>query len=192
MILWKCIFKAKEEKEKTQQRRSRPKTISKVVFELITFFLFCLILQGADPLPISATKTGRIHLKAKNTPFLPTWIGERKPNHIKFMSSSTLGPMWTPFIDDKFWTNSAVPLVNSLLFLVFYQLEHWMIYRGPGFLLAIVWFGSCPLPSFRQQIVSLCQCSCVSPFRVTDWRGGGGGGSGWGTRSYEGEKPGPL
>ncbi len=39
------------------------------------------------------------------------------------------------------------------------------IYRGPGFL-AIVWFNSTPTPSppfSRQQVVSLCLSSCVSP-----------------------------
>ncbi len=59
-----------------------------------------------------------------------------------------------------------------------YNREYWMIYRGPGFLVA-VWLGSSPTASRRQQVVSLSQSPCVSPVELTDGRGGGV----WGAKS---------
>ncbi len=53
--------------------------------------------------------------------------------------------------------------------------EYLMYNRIPGFL-AVVWFGSFPLPSplpSRQQVVSLSQSSCVSTVELLtkEWRG---------------------
>jgi len=47
-----------------------------------------------------------------------------------------------------------------------------MIYRGPGFL-AVLLSASRPPPFslFWQQVVSLFQFSCVSPFELADGRG---------------------
>ncbi len=64
--------------------------------------------------------------------------------------------------------------------------EYWMIYRGPGLLcsvISMIWFlPSNLLPLSCQQIVSLSQSSCVSPFELTD---GKGGRRGWGrSRSH--------
>ncbi len=66
-----------------------------------------------------------------------------------------------------------------------YRSEYWMIYRRPGFL-AIVWFGSSPIPFplSRQQVVSLSHTSCASSVHRAFWREGGGGV----VKSYDKEK----
>ncbi len=71
--------------------------------------------QGAaQPPPLSTEKAGRNHLKSKISPSYPTEIGERfSQNHIKFMASSA--DVNSPY-KRKCWTNSVVPLVNSLLY----------------------------------------------------------------------------
>ncbi len=55
--------------------------------------------------------------------------------------------------------------------------------RDSGFL-AVVRFGSFPLPTPRQQDVTLSLSSCVSPVQLTNGRGWGGEGA----KSYDGEK----
>ncbi len=54
--------------------------------------------------------------------------------------------------------------------------EYWMICRGPGFL-AVIWFGSTPIPPpSHQQVISLSRSYCVSRVKLIDRRRGGGGG----------------
>ncbi len=61
-------------------------------------------------LPLSEAKADRNH-SGKIPPLLPTGIW---PNHIKFMSSSTLAPMWTsPINVSAELTHWSLPLVNS-------------------------------------------------------------------------------
>ncbi len=63
--------------------------------------------------------------------------------------------------------------------------KYLMYYRGPGFL-AVICFGSFPLPSpsHFSKLFSLSQSSCVSAVELAGWRRGWGEGS----KSYDDEK----
>ncbi len=73
------------------------------------------------------------------------------------------------------WNRDGKSL-SLLIMTIAYTREHWLIYRGPGFL-AVAWFGSTSTPPPSpppQQLVSPFQSS-QSPVELTDGRGGGGG-----------------
>jgi hypothetical protein len=76
------------------------------------------------------------------------------------------------------------PHLERLPDLLVHLWEYWLMYRGPGFLVVVL-FGSQPTPPALscQQVVALSQSSCVSPAKLADGEGGGGG-----AKSYDGRK----
>ncbi len=93
--------------------------------------------------------------------------------HFLFFQSNPQSYLFSSFFFcSSFCLDFPYPHTNSLLYR-----EYWIIYRGPSFL-AVVWFGSSPIPYtplFRQQVVSLSQSSCMSPGEDTKGSGGGVG-----------------